>query len=224
MTERQTYARLGKLISERLYDHLSSVKTLPAPGGKHFELDVFQEPYIHSGGWSFVFDVKLPSNEGHVSFVLAQAGSSFDSERISLELPDADFKNDLDEKYPPEHAAEYWEILEGTIEHIEQLGFKHSSSGDFCVYEEYLPSTCVNVGVLNPSLLTNSLVANCQSLLNNRRFTFSISFSLAFETPNYKGEEECVIVRVDRISEDLNCERLRTEFGDQWKWISICDD
>ncbi len=218
MDHSEMYARLGQVVSQVLYRHLSSVHALPAPGNQIFQLEMLQEPDIYHGGWTFTFDVALPKEEGTLLFAVSQVGSGFDPDKITLPLPPKDFNDDSLEKFPPAHQEMFYELVDIVRNEIEKRGFKNDSSGDFLINEDYYPSSGVSLSVMNPQVIAKDLAQFLQTQLQGRPFSFYISFALIFDDPTYKGKEERLTIRDDRIVEDWNIDRLRREFGSRLAW------
>jgi hypothetical protein len=177
---------------------------------------MINEPYITRGAWAFAFDVELPKDEGTLMFMLAQIGSGFDHEKVTLPLPPKDFEDRRE--FPPEHQDAFFKLLDDVEDELERRGFIQSGDGDFTVNSDYYPSRGVTVWVRQPKVLSRALARTCQAMLQDRPFPFWISFDLCFDDPAYRGENEALLIRRDRIVEDWNVDRLRQEFPDQFTW------
>jgi hypothetical protein len=218
MDHAEMYARLGQVTSKSLYQHLSEARALPAPGDQPFALGMLTEPCLYGGAWSFTFDVVLPNDQGSVMFMIGQVGSGFDHEAVTLPLPPMDFEDTSRNKFPPEHKAAYYSLLDAVMREITHRGFAHDSDRDFLINQDYYPSTAIGVAVMNPAIVTRALATACQALLQDQPFAFSIVLSLDIDDAAYRGEQEALIIRRDRIVEDWNVERLWRELPGRFTW------
>jgi hypothetical protein len=179
-----------------------------------------EKPYIYQSGWTFSMEVELPKKEGYLTFGVTQFGSAFDPAKITLPLPPKDFEDDSLKEFPPAHQEAFYELVDIVKNEITRRGFKHDTHGDFLINEDYYPSTGVSVSVMKPEVLTKELARQLQSKLQNRQFSFFVEFLLVLDDPAYKGKDEGITIREDRIVEDWNAKRLRRELGRRFAWSS----
>jgi hypothetical protein len=216
MDHAEMYARLGQVVSKALFEHLSKTGALPAPGDQSFRLAMLNEPHINRGGWFFTFDVALPRDEGTLMFMVSQMGSGFDHEKVTLPLPPKDFEDPSRREFPPEHQDAFFKLLDEVEAEFERRGL--TRNGDLEVNPDYYPSRGITVWAKNPKVFSKDLVRTCQAMLQNRPFSFWICFDLCMEEPEYKGKNEALLIREDRIVEDWNVDRLRQEFPARFTW------
>jgi hypothetical protein len=210
-------ARLGLAASRALHEHLSSTKTLPASGGATFALEVIREPYFFNGHWNLELDVILPKDEGHMLFAVSQSGSSYDPEKLTLPLPPKDFSDEAPNASPERRKA-FSELVEIVKRELERGGFTQGDGADFQIDDDLGAGENLFVAVRNPRMFERKLARTLQKELRRGDATFSVYLSLFSEDPAYRGRDEALVIRADRIVEDWNAQRLRTEFPGQFNW------
>jgi hypothetical protein len=136
-------------------------------------------------------------------------------------LPEPDFEDDLEKEFPKEH-QEAWFKLHGELEDLlTEMGLTggYEDGSDFYLIDDYYPSRGISGSLHKPGVVTVDLVRRCQELLQQHSgWDFWIQFDLDFKDPRYKGKDERVLIREDRVVYDWDKERLLREFPGEFVW------
>jgi hypothetical protein len=210
------YARFGQLFTRAIRDHLVNARTIEVPVIGRCAIENIDEPRIGRGNWHFTFDLKFPNPYSSMTLAVMTYGSGLMSDAEQLELPPADFEDDLEKEFPPEHRDAWFALLDEVKAELASLGL---NGGDYYLIEDYCPSRVILGSLYAPGVVTPGLASRCQMLLRKHAgCNFWIQFDLEFADALYKGKDERLLIREDRIVLDLNVSRLKQEFPGEFSW------
>jgi hypothetical protein len=215
------YSRFGQLFTRALQARFSEIGEVVVPSIGRCRVESVLDPHIHNGTWSFTFDLQFPNSYSSMTFGVFTFGSCLLEDTDELQLPEVDFEDQTDKEFPKEHQDAWFNLLEALREGLEERGLKVSSADerDFHLVEDYYPSRGISGTLHSPKIVTTDLALWCQALLRQHAgWRFWIQFDLGFSRPEYMGYDERLLIREDRIVLDMNLERLRTEFPNEFRW------
>jgi hypothetical protein len=216
----ELYTRIGQLMTKAVAEHLTG-SDIDVPHIGRCKIVSVQPPHIHSGNWLFTFDVAFPNSNSNFTLGVSTFGSCLLDDVKKIPLPAPDFEDELEKEFPKEHQEAWFKLHESLEDLLTQLGLKGGSEegSDFYLIDDYYPSRGISGSLHKPRVVAPNLVKQCQELLKQHSgWDFWIQFDLDFKDTRYKGKNERVLIREDRIVFDWDKQRLEREFTGEFKW------
>lgn len=209
------FTRFGEFFMQGLAKTLAEGTVVHVPHVGACTVSQVSEPILQQSSWSMNVDISFPESYSNMTIGMFTFGSCLMKDTESITLPAPTYSNEEDDARQQEHMDAWFRLLASLEGGLESLGYSIGSSDDCDIYlvTDYMPSDGISALALKPSVLKPELIRLCQQLVRQEaKWNFWIRLAFDFPEDKYKGFDENILVRPDRVVHDYDAARLAKEF------------